>query len=352
MSQRQQDAVRSQAPDPDDPRKPDDPTDLHKQSWKYVARKTMREFTADECTDIAAALTYYAVLALFPALLALISVLGLVGDPAKTTDALLKIVGDVGPASAVDTLRGPIENMAQAPNAGFAFVIGFAAALWSASGYVGAFGRAMNRVYEIEEGRPFWKLRPVMILVTLVAVVLIALIAVSLVLSGPVAQAVGELIGLGGTAVTVWNVAKWPVLLGLVVLVIAILYYATPNVRQPRFRWMSLGALLAIVTAAVASLGFAFYVANFASYEETYGSVAGVIVFLLWLWIINLALLFGAEFDSEVERGRELQAGIPAEEVLQLPPRDTRKSDKVAAKEAEDVRRGSKLRRSRGRSTS
>ena len=332
------------APDPDDPRKPDHPTDLTKRSWKYVARKTAREFSADQCTDIAAALTYYAVLSLFPAVLAVISILGLVGDPAKTTDALLNIVGDLGPASAVQTLRGPIESMTRAPSAGLALVFSLAVALWSASGYVGAFGRAMNRIYEIDEGRPFWKLRPVRLLVTVVTVGLLAVIAGSLVLSGPVARSVGELVGLGGTAVTVWNIAKWPVLIALVVLVVAILYYATPNVRQPAFRWMSLGALVAIVAAVVASLVFGFYVANFASYEKTYGSVAGVIVFLLWLWIVNLALLFGAEFDSELERGRQLQAGIPAEKILQLPPRDTRKSERDAAKEAEDVRRGEALR--------
>lgn len=337
------------APDPDDPRKPDDPTDLTQQSWKYIVRKTGREFSADECTDLAAALTYYAVLSIFPALLALVSLLGLVGDPEKTTDALLKIAADLGPSSVVDTLREPITSMAQAPNAGFAFVIGLGTALWSASGYVGAFGRAMNRVYEIDEGRPFWKLRPVILAVTVLAVVIIAVIALSLVVSGPVARSIGDVVGVGDTAVTVWNIAKWPVLAALVVLVVAMLYYATPNVRQPKFRWMSLGALLAIVTAVVASLAFGFYIANFSSYEETYGSIAGVIVFLLWLWIINLALLFGAEFDSEVERGRELQAGLPAEEALQLPPRDSRKSDKNAAKEAADVRRGKALRVSRGR---
>jgi len=347
VSQQQQSESRRKdrsAPDPDDPRKPDGPTELTKPSWKYVARKTAREFSADQCTDIAAALTYYAVLSLFPALLVVVSLLGLVGDPAKTTDALLKIVGDLGPVSAVQTLRGPIESMTRAPSAGLALAISLAAAVWSASGYVGAFGRGMNRIYEIDEGRPFWKLRPMRILVTVVAVALIAVIAGSLVLSGPVARSVGDAVGLGGTAVMVWNIAKWPVLVVLVVLIVAILYYATPNVRQPKFRWMSLGALVAIVAAVVSSLVFGFYVANLASYQKTYGSVAGVIVFLLWLWIVNLALLFGAEFDSELERGRQLQAGIPAEKTLQLPPRDTRKSEQNAAKEAEDIRRGEALR--------
>jgi membrane protein len=336
--------TKAQAPHPDDPRKPDDPTDLTKPSWKYILRKTMREFGQDQCTDLAAALTYYGVLALFPAILAVISLLGLVGDPQRTVDAMLGIVSDLGQADTVDTLRPTIEQLVNAPAAGLAFVTGLLGALWSASGYVGAFGRAMNRMYEVDEGRPFYKLRPVMLLVTLVAVTIIAIIGLSLVVSGPVAEAIGNAIGLGGVALTVWNIAKWPVLLALVVLVVAILYYATPNVQQPKFRWMSMGALIAIVVALLASVGFGFYVSNFGSYNETYGSLAGVIVFLLWVWIVNNALLFGAEFDSELERGRQLQAGIAAEESLQLPPRDTTKIEKDEKKEAEDVRRGRALR--------
>jgi membrane protein len=338
------DTKKAQAPHPDDPRKPDDPTDLTKPSWKYIVRKTMREFSKDQCTDLAAALTYYGVLALFPAILAVISLLGLVGDPQRTVDALLGIVSDLGQQDAVETLRPTIEQLATAPAAGLAFVTGLLGALWSASGYVGAFGRAMNRMYEVDEGRPFWKLRPVMLLVTLISVTLIAIIGLSLVVSGPVAEAIGNAIGLGGVALTIWNIAKWPVLAALVVLVIAILYYATPNVQQPKFRWMSMGALIAIVVALVASLAFGFYVSNFGSYNETYGSLAGVIVFLLWIWIMNNALLFGAEFDSEVERARELQAGMPAEDTLQLPPRDTAKIEKNEKKEAEDIKRGRELR--------
>ena len=337
-------ADKAQAPHPDDARKPDDPSDLSKPSWVYIARKTMREFSKDQCTDLAAALTYYAVLALFPALIAVVSLIGLVGDPEETTQALLGIVGDLGQQSTVDTLREPIRQLTQAPAAGLALVTGLLGALWSASGYVGAFGRAMNRMYEVREGRPFWKLRPVMLLVTLVAVIIIAVIGLSLVVSGPVAEAVGDAVGLGGFAVTVWNIAKWPVLAGLIVVVIAILYYATPNVKQPAFKWMSIGAGIAIVVAVVASALFGLYVANFSSYSETYGSLAGVIVFLLWLWIINLALLFGAEFDAEVERGRQLQAGIEAEETVQLPPRDTSKIEKDDKKEQADIDRGRELR--------
>jgi membrane protein len=220
--------------------------------------------------------------------------------------------------------------------------------LRSASGYVGSFGRALNRMYEVREGRPFWKLRPVMLAVTVLAVVLVALVALALVLTGPVARAVGNAMGLGSGAVLVWNIAKWPVILLVVALVVAILYYATPNVRQPRFRWISVGAVVAIVVWILASAAFGLYVATFASYDKTYGSLAGVVVFLLWLWITNLALLFGAELDSELERGRELQSGLPAEHVLQLPPRDTTTSDKARAREEEDARRGRRLRETRG----
>jgi membrane protein len=329
---------------PQSPVAPEGPTDLTGRSWWYVARRTVREFSRDECTDLAAALTFYAVLSIFPAAIALVSLLGVVGQGRETTSALLDIVDDLGPQSAVDTLEGPLEDLSTAPGAGIALLVGVLVALWSASGYVGAFGRAMNRIYEVPEGRPFWKLRPTMIVVTLVAVLLVAVLAIGLVMTGPLAESVGRTIGLGDSAVTVWDIVKWPVLLAIVVAVVAILYYATPNVKQPKFRWITPGALLAIVTWALASVVFGLYVANFSNYNKTYGSLAGVIVFLLWLWITNLALLFGAELDAELERGREVQSGIPAEEEIQLPPRDTRKSEKDARKEQADVERGRRLR--------
>lgn len=330
--------------DPDDPRKPDSPADLRKPSWIFVLKKTVREFSRDQCTDLAAALTYYAVLSLFPAILAIVSLLGVFGQGQATVDGVLQVVSDLGPSSAVDTLRGPIETLVQAPAAGFALLTGVAGALWSASGYVGAFGRAMNRMYEVDEGRPVWKLRPVMLLVTIVALALIACAAVMLAISGPIATAVGDAVGLGETALTVWNIARWPVVLIIVVLAVAILYYATPNIQQPKFRWISWGAGVAILVWILATVAFGFYVANFSSYNKTYGSLAGAIVFLLWLWLTNLALLFGAELDSELERGRQLQAGLVAEERLQLPPRDTRASDKNDEKDAEAVEQGRRLR--------
>jgi membrane protein len=332
------------APDPDDPRKPDEITEIDKRSWVYVMKKTMREFGADQATDLAAALTYYGVLAIFPALLAFVSLVGLFGDPAKTTDTLLDLVGGLVPATTLDAIKGPLENLAKSPSAGFAFVAGILGALWSASGYVGAFARAMNRIYSIQEGRPFWKLRPVTLLVTVIAIVVAVIAALLITLSGPVAEQVGQAIGVGETGLVVWNIVKWPILVFLVVMIIAVLYYATPNVKQPKFKWMSLGALLALVVWVVASALFAFYVANFSSYNETYGSIGGVIVFLLWIWISNIALLFGAELDAELERGRQLQAGIEAEENIQLPPRDTRKSDKIEKKHEQDVADGRELR--------
>ena len=230
--------------------------------------------------------------------------------------------------------------MAGSPAAGFALISGIVLAIWSASGYIGAFSRAMNRIYEIEEGRPFWKLKPAQLLVTVISIVL-----------GRRVRHHPRHLGSGhggsrqrsrhrGCRQTVWNIAKWPVLAFIVVLIVAILYYATPNAKQPKFRWISLGALLAILVLAIATVAFGFYVANFSNYDRTYGSLAGIIVFLLWLWIANLALLFGAEFDAELERGRQLQAGIAAEEDIQLPPRDTRKSDKTAREGEEGHRRG------------
>ncbi|GEP48657.1 YihY/virulence factor BrkB family protein [Microbacterium saccharophilum] len=337
-------STRTDAPAPDSGDKPDSPAQLEKRSWKYVLRKTIREFTADQCTDAAAALTYYAVLSLFPALLAIFSLLGVLGQSRAAGDAVLGIVDDVAPGDVADALRAPIEQMAQSSGAGLALITGILLALWSASGYVGAFSRVMNRIYEIEEGRPFWKLRPMQLLVTVVTVVCLTLVAIGLVLSGDVVDAVGSAIGASGVVTTLWNILKWPVMLFIVVFLVALLYYATPNAKQPKFRWISLGALLAIIILILATVGFGLYIANFSNYDRTYGSFAGVIIFLLWIWIANLALLFGAEFDAELERGRQLQAGIDAEVDIQLPARDTRTSDKRAAKEKADVEEGRRIR--------
>ncbi len=332
------------APHQDDPRKPDSPTDLTQRSWRYTFRTAFAEFTRDQATDLAAALTYYSVLSVFPAMLALVSLLGVAGQGESTVDTILGLLKDVGQGDAARELEGPISSMVNARGAGITLVVGLAGALWSASGYVGAFARAMNRVYAVDEGRPMVRLRVQQLLITLGLLLLAGLVLIGLVVSGGVADAVGSVIGLGDQAVTLWGWLKWPVILAIVTVIVAILYYATPNVRQPRFRWISVGAGIAIVTWVVASAAFGFYVSNFASYNKTYGSLAGVVVFLLWLWLTNLALLFGAEVDAEMERARELQAGIKAEKTLQLPPRDTRESEKAADKLAQRVAKGRELR--------
>lgn len=333
-----------ESPAPDDSRKPDSPTEIDKPSWKYIARKTAREFVGDQCTDLAAALTYYGVLAAFPALLAIVSLLGIVGNAQDTTDSLLRLADGLVPNATIDALRDPLDKLTTSPAAGLALVTGILGALWSASGYVGAFSRAMNRIYGIDEGRPFWKLRPTTLAVTVIAVVAAVIAAVLLVASGPVAEAIGDSLGLGDPALVVWNIAKWPVIAALAVAIVAVLYYATPNVKQPKFRWMSIGALVALVVWAVASVLFGLYVANFSHYSSTYGSIGGVIVVLLWIWITNIALLFGAELDAEIERGRELEAGIEAEDTIKLPPRDTRKSDKAQKQRNTDIDVGRELR--------
>ncbi len=329
--------------------KADSPTELRKPSWLFILRRTVSEFVTDQCLDLAAALTYYAMLSIFPAMIALVSILSLVGQQ-SLTDQLVDLVSAAVPDSAMSTLEPVITSLTNAPAPGVGLLVGLLAALWTASNYVNAFSRAMNRVYGVTEGRPIWKLRPAMYGLTVLMLLLVAVATSILVLSGPVARAVGELVGLGSAAITVWSIVKWPVLLAIVVVVIALLYYATPNVKQPRFRWISLGAIIAIVAAALASTGLGLYVANFAKYATTYGALAGVIIFLLWLWIMNLALLLGAEFDAELERGRQLQAGLPAEDTLQLPARDTRAAAKRAAREEKDRQRARELRTSGGRS--
>jgi membrane protein len=302
-------------------RAPDEPTDLPRRSWWGVLKRTGKEFSDDNLTDWAAALTYYGVLSLFPALLVLVSILGLVGQSA--TQPLIDNVGKFAPGAATDIVRSAIQNLEKSQGAaGILFVVGLAGALWSASGYIGAFIRAANAIWDVEEGRPVWKTIPLRLGITLLMLVLLTLTAVGVVITGPLADRVGDLIGLGSVAVTVWDIAKWPVLLAIVSLMLAILYYAAPNVRQPGFSWVSPGGVVAVVLWIVASAVFALYVANFGSYNKTYGSLGAVIIFLVWLWISNIAVLLGAEFNAEVERGRQIEAGHPPEKEPFLPPRD------------------------------
>ncbi len=307
-----------------------------KRSAFFVLKQTLRGFSDDGGTDLAAALTYYSVLAIFPALIALLSLVGVFGQAEESVDKILEILAPLVSADVIERIREPLTQIASSQAAGLTLVIGVLGALWSASGYVGAFSRALNRIYEVEEGRPFWRLRPMQLILTVTTVVLCAVSLVILIVSGPVAESIGKAIGVGDDLVTVWDYAKWPVLALVVMVIVALLYHFTPNVAFVKFRVISVGAFVAILVWLVASIGFAFYVAQFSSYNKTYGSVAGVVVALLWLWITNVALLFGAQLDSELERGRELRLGIAAEENLQLPVRDDRLIDKTAARRADE----------------
>ncbi len=262
-------------------------------------KQVLREFRRHNLTDWAAALTYYGLLSLFPALIALVSLLGLFGDPERTTDALTEIIRTLGPDSAARSFEGPIDSVISSHGtAGLTLFFGLAVALWSASGYLGAFIRASNTIYETTEERPFWQLRPLQLAVTLGMVVAVTLLALGLVLTGPVVAAVAEPIGIGDVAVDVWNVAKWPVMAAVFVLLVDALYYLSPDARLPGFAWVTPGCLVALAAWMVASAGFALYVANFGSYNETYGTLGGVVVLLVWLWITNLAILFGHQLNA------------------------------------------------------
>jgi membrane protein len=294
--------------------------------WWGVLKRTVSEFRADNLTDWAAALTYYAILSIFPALIVLVSILGLAGDSA--TNAVLDNINELGPGPAQDIVSGAIKEIAaNQGTAGVAFVIGLIGALWSASGYVGAFSRASNVIYEMEEGRPFWKLRPLQVGMTLILLLLVAVSAIAVVVSGPLASEVGKIFGIEGTAITIFNIAKWPVIVLVLMTMLAILYYGAPNVRHPGFRWITPGGILAVALWIIASAGFALYVSNFSSYNATYGSLAGIIVFLVWLWISNCAVLLGAEMNAELERGRELASGVPEEKTIAMEPRTPAKNE-------------------------
>jgi len=304
----------------------DGPTKLPKGAWWNALKRAVKEFLADDMLDWAAALTYYSILSIFPGIIVLMAVVGLLGESA--TQPLIENIQQLAPGGARDTLVGVIEQLqGSASFAGPAAIIGLLGALWSASGYIGGFIRASNAIYEVEEGRPVWKTLPLRVFLTLAMVLLLAGAALGVALTGGIAEQVGELIGLGSTGVLVWSIVKWPVLAILVSLAIALLYWASPNVRHLGFRWLTPGGLLAVLTWVVASLGFAFYVANFASYNKVYGSLAAVIVFLMWLWISNIAILLGAELDAELTRERQIEEGHPPEEEPFLEPRDTRAMD-------------------------
>ncbi|MCX4539292.1 YihY/virulence factor BrkB family protein [Streptomyces sp. NBC_01565] len=303
-------------------RAPDGPSALPKRSWRAVLRGTVREFTNDELSDRAAALTYYGVLALFPALLVLVSLLGMAGESA--TRRVLDSLRRLAPGSARDVISAAVEQLRGRGGIGSLLAaVGLVVALWSASGYIAAFIRASNAVYDVPEGRPVWKILPLRLALTVTLMVLACASALIVVFTGGLARQVGAALGIGDSALTVWSIAKWPVLVLLVTIMIALLYWAAPNAKGRGFKWVTPGSFLALVIWLVASACFAFYVANFASYNKTYGTVAGVIVFLVWLWITNLAILLGLEFDAELVRQRAIADGLPQDEEPYVEPRDT-----------------------------
>jgi membrane protein len=304
------------------------PTGVERKTGLWpTLKRTAQEFQEDNLTDWAATLTYYGLLSLFPALIVLVSIVGLVGDPESTTNTLTDIVNRVGPDTAASTFEGPIEQLTQSRGtAGLALLVSTLIALWSASGYLGAFIRASNVIYETREGRPFWKLRPLQLLMTFVIVLLLAVMALGVVLTGPIVTEVAESVGISSTAVTIWNYAKWAAIAALFLLMIDLVYYASPNVKQRGFKWITPGGLVALGVWLLASAAFGLYVSQFGSYNKVYGSLAGVVVILIWMWITNVAILFGHELNAERERDVQLKEGLPgAERELQLEPRDTPK---------------------------
>lgn len=303
---------------------PESPAEVSPGGWKNTFKRAFAEFRADDMMTTAAGLTYYAVLSLFPALLAFVALLGVAGQYPDTSDAVLEVVGAIGPQSAVETLRGTIEGVVKdSGGAGALLGIGLVFAIWSASGYIGAFFKAANTIYEVEEGRPFWKLKPIQLALTVVFLVVSALAAIVFVASGSLARSIFDVIGLGSTAADVWAYAKYPALAAIVVIMIAVLYWVAPNVEQPKFKWLTPGGAVGLLTLILASVLFAFYVNNFGSYNKTFGTLAFVPLFLTWLWIANLALLFGAEVDAELARSRQIEAGMrPVDKEPFLPMRD------------------------------
>ena len=304
----------------------DGPTDLEGSSWMATLKRTVKEFQDDNLTDWAAALTYYGVLAIFPALIALVSVLGLIGDSA--IQPLIDNLGSVTPGPAKDIFTSALENLQQSQGtAGILFVVGLVGALWSASGYVGAFMRASNSIYDVPEGRPIWKTLPTRVGTTVVLLLMLALVAIGVAVTGPLADEVGKLLGIGDTATTAWDLAKWPVILLVAMTMFAFLYWAAPNVKHPKFKWVTPGSVVGVLLWVVASAAFALYVASFASYNKTYGALGGVVAFLVWLSISNIAILLGAEFNAEIERSKKIEEGEPADKEPFLEPRGLSKTD-------------------------
>jgi len=293
--------------------------------WGGVVRRTVAESRDDNLPDLAATLTYYAILSIFPALLALVSIAGIVGQSA--TKPLLSNIGAFTPGAARFILESAVNGLTHGrSSAGLIFFVGLIGAIWAASAYVAAFMRAANVIWDVEEGRPIWKTLGIRVGVTLVAVVLLTAAAIAVVLTGGVARKAGTLLGIGEAGVRAWDIAKWPVLVLIAALIFGLLYYASPNVRHATFRSILPGGITAVMLWIAASALFALYVANLGTYNRTYGSLGAVIVFLLWLWITNLAILVGAELNAEIARGRAIAAGRPADREPYVRPREMPKT--------------------------
>lgn len=314
--------------------------------WTFAVRRIFRAFVADGCADIAASLAFYAILALLPASMVGFSVLSVLGRDDETAQILLDVVRAVAPEEAVDGVSALLKELADLQMSGLLLAFGVLLSVWSVARYVGVLGRGMNRIYGVDEGRRLWVLKPIQLGIAAVVIICASIAALLIVGSGPVAKALGSAFGLGEAVLLVWRIARWPLLVVLVVFVVAFLYYFTPNIRPPHFRWMSLGAVVAILVLAIASAGFGLYIGNFADYDRVYGSFAGIIVFALWMWIANMALLVGVEFDAEAERIRELRDGVPAETQIQLPLRDASRIAKVVHNDRSDVAEARRIRRS------
>ncbi|MET7375432.1 YihY/virulence factor BrkB family protein [Micromonospora arida] len=295
-------------------------------TWRGVLVRSVQNFVNDNCSDWAAALTYYGVLALFPSAIVVVALVGLVSDGERTLDTVVDLANQVGAGAVLSDDEGGVLKVIRSvvleqSNPKLLLSFGLLGALWSASGFIGAFTRASNAVYGVTEGRPVWRLRPLQIGLAAITLVLLAVVALGLIVSGPVTDAVGDLINAGGLARTTWRVAKWPVLAMIMMVLLSMLFWIAPNVRQPRFRWLTPGGAVALISWAAASFGFGLYVANFGSYNTTYGSLGAAIAFLVWLYLSNSALMLGVQINSEVQRGRQLQAGDPDPDEPVLPPR-------------------------------
>ncbi|MGN6126485.1 MAG: YihY/virulence factor BrkB family protein [Humibacter sp.] len=312
--------------------------------WRYVLGRTLREYGRDGCSDLAAGLTYFSVLSALPAMLALVSVLGLLGAGHEGSKTLLEVIDAVAPQQVQPVLAGLVAQLSSSSAAGIGLVVGIVGAVWSASGYVGAFGRAVNRIYGVYEGRTALVLRARQVVITIVTLVLVVVVVLALVLSGPIARSIGQALGVGDAVFNTWEVVKWPLIAVAVVAAVVVLYFGTPNLKRRRVRYVASGAALAVVVMVAGSLLFSFYVSAFGSYNRVYGTVGGLLVALLWIWLANLALVVGAEFGSELERGHELSIGIPAERRVQIEVQGDKARQKAIAGLRADERVGAAIR--------